>query len=31
MDPDPGSWMNNPDLISESLETMLKFIDADPG
>jgi hypothetical protein len=34
--PDPGSGMNNPDHISESLETMfwvkiLKFCDADPG
>jgi hypothetical protein len=32
----PGSGMNNPDHISESLETIfwvkiLKFIDADPG
>jgi hypothetical protein len=31
-----GSWMNNPDHISESLETIfwvkiLKFFDADPG
>ncbi len=37
-DPDPGagSWMNNPDHISESLETLFwvkisKFFDADPG
>ncbi len=37
-DPDPGSGfgMNNPDHISESLETffwvkILKFFDADPG
>jgi hypothetical protein len=34
--PDPGSGMNNPDNISESLETvflwfLLKFFDADPG
>jgi hypothetical protein len=28
-DPDPGSGMNNPDHISESLETI--FLDADPG
>jgi hypothetical protein len=31
----PGSWLNNPDHISESLETVfwvkkLKFFDADP-
>ncbi len=35
-DPDPGSGMNNPDHISESLETIfwvkiLKFFDGDPG
>jgi hypothetical protein len=35
-DPDPGSGMNNPDHISESMETIfwvkiLKFFDADPG
>jgi hypothetical protein len=34
--PDPGSRMNNPDHISQSLETIfwvkiLKFFDADPG
>jgi hypothetical protein len=34
--PDQGSGMNNPDHISESLETIfwvniLKFFDADPG
>jgi hypothetical protein len=26
-----GSGMNNPDDISESFETILKFSDADPG
>jgi hypothetical protein len=26
-----GSGMNNPDHISESLETIFKFFDADPG
>jgi hypothetical protein len=35
-DPDSASGMNNPDHISESLETIflvkiLKFFDADPG
>jgi hypothetical protein len=35
-DPDPRSGMNNPNHISESLETILwvkklKFFDADPG
>jgi hypothetical protein len=35
-DPDPGSGMNNPDHISQSLETtfgvkILKFFNADPG
>jgi hypothetical protein len=36
LDSDPGSGMNNPDLISERLETIfwikiLQFFDADPG
>jgi hypothetical protein len=36
LDPRSGSGMNNPDHISESLETIfwvkiLKFFDADPG
>jgi hypothetical protein len=36
LSPDPGSGMNNPDHMSESLETIfwvkiLKFFDADPG
>ncbi len=35
-DPDPGSWMNNLDHISQSLETIVlvkihKLFDADPG
>ncbi len=35
-DPDPGSGMNNPDHISESLKTIfwvqiLYYFDADPG